>query len=295
MNNELDKLYDSITTNRTKSNKNYISDNEIMSLVKQYNIKYKKFKRTQKGGQDEDNQPKQEQIEEPKETEQITANVDDVIDTEQNRDSDKESDIESQFSGEVAESQIAPNPYTPTKLNTYTIPKGTVLYHGSSKKFFNSQTIELGDNRKSAVGFFSTSLRFASDYVKGCALSNIDQSSTNGYYIHKFEVKEDIPYIYIVTPDVDGEWTLDKIENAYCVDPDNKYLVDGQKLNGIGFAVKKNETAKFTNDDTDFTDFNLNDYDSEFVLCNPVRFLAYVGTSECLGKRRRSEFKNYRS
>lgn len=276
----MDELYELIKLSNKKNK--YYSDHKLLSLVKKHTLQYKKYDDyVAVGGTNEENEDHEEN--------NNVENADNLEDVETPAVVDVGDMIDEENHEEFGQKEV----YEPSKLQTYTIKAGTELYHGSSKKFFNYQNVELGDTRKIATGFFSPNIRFAADYVKGCALSNNtnNKSGETGYYIHKFKVKQDIPYIYVVTPDVDGEWTLDKLDNTYCVDQDNRYLVDGQKLNGIGFFVKKRETAKFSSEKPNISG---NDFDAEFVLCNPFNKLEYVGTSECLGKRKRSEFFNYR-
>lgn len=81
----------------------------------------------------------------------------------------------------------------PSKTTLYTIPRGTLLYHGSlTKESFNPFDIRLGEDK--LVSFFSPNKRLAADYIVGCALY-----PTRSGYLHKFRVKKDIEKMMIIS------------------------------------------------------------------------------------------------
>ena len=82
----------------------------------------------------------------------------------------------------------------PSKTSLYTIPQGTILYHGSlTRETFNTHDIRLGDDK--LIAYFSPSKRIAADYIVGCALY-----PTKPGFIHKFLVNENIRRIAIISP-----------------------------------------------------------------------------------------------
>ena len=75
----------------------------------------------------------------------------------------------------------------------YSIPVGTILYHGSLyKETFNPAHIRLGDER--LIAYFSPNKSFAADRILACA----NYPSRSGY-IHKFKVTTAITDIKILS------------------------------------------------------------------------------------------------
>ena len=166
----------------------------------------------------------------------------------------------------------------PSKTTLYTIPKGTLLYHGAlNKESFNPYDIRLGDDR--LVSYFSPNKRLAADYIVGCAL----YPNKSGY-LHKFRVKKDIEKILIIsTHEKQSHWTLSFIEDSFC---SRKFRI---QLDGIGFFFPRRDEKDFTAiQQGDKTIKNLA-FDSEFAICNPNEYLEYVSTQRCVSVRKLSQ------
>jgi len=170
---------------------------------------------------------------------------------------------------QVQNPTILENPkFGVSKVETYTIPKGTILYMGSmdDKGIDNDQEIILG--KTTLHGFFSPYIKLASDYIEGCSVNK-----QNGY-IHAYEVIEDITNIFIKKT-----YKIDDIKNLH-----DKFC-DGKSLyNGIGFFYPKNTIESFFNDNLD----NVNYY-SEFILCNPNKYLNKLHMQHCIAIRKLSK------
>jgi len=163
----------------------------------------------------------------------------------------------------------------PSKTTLYTVPKGTLLYHGSlNRESFNPYDIRLGDDR--LVSYFSPNKRLAADYIVGCAL----YPSKSGY-LHKFRVKKDIEKILVIsTHEKQSHWTLSFIEDSFC---SRKFRI---QLDGIGFFFPRRDEKDFTAiQQGDKTIKNLA-FDSEFAICNPNEYLEYVSSQRCQSVRK---------
>lgn len=124
----------------------------------------------------------------------------------------------------------------PSHMTVYTIPAGTILYHGSVlKETFNPTDIKLGED--SLVSYFSESPILASSHIMECSL----YPNKTGY-IHKFRVKKDIDNIIILSQyDRNGEFDDKHIENKFC---------KGDRMyNGVGFFIKKRDVNDFKFED----------------------------------------------
>lgn len=155
----------------------------------------------------------------------------------------------------------------PSHIKTYTIPSGTILFHGTTEKAtFDPNNIKLSD--KYSVAFFSPDPRFAADYIKGCAL----YPEQDGH-IHTFRVKKDVDKIIILSNfEIGKNWNLEYIEKNYCSGEVQKY---GISPNGVGFFNPRlDPTTKQTI------------YIAEFAICNPEDFLTYESTRSCVSRRR---------
>jgi hypothetical protein len=154
----------------------------------------------------------------------------------------------------------------PSKIETYSIPAGTILYHGTKTvETFNPFNIKLSNSN--LVAFFSPSKRFAADYIGGCA----DYKDNEKGFIHMFRVTKDIDKILIIsTFDVKDKLINDIAEKNYCSSSNNY----GIKFNGVGFFVPKKSIE------------NRNKilFIPEFALCDPSEFLEYMNTQRCLSK-----------
>lgn len=170
--------------------------------------------------------------------------------------------------------------------NTYTIKKGTILYHSTdSKRGFNTKEIRLG--KDNLISFFTPNFRLASDKIQGCS---IDKQKG---FIHVFEVKTDIPNIYVKLPyDTDDDIDLDELKNTFC---------NGQNYyKGVGFFYPKNEIEMFNNaiqqtqeiqetEDTQDSFLDDENYYSEFALCLPGDYLEYLYSQKCMSLRKLSQ------
>jgi hypothetical protein len=165
--------------------------------------------------------------------------------------------------------------------NTYTIRKGTIMYHATvNKRGFNTKEIKLGKDK--LISFFTPNFRLASDKIEGCS---IDKQKG---FIHVFEVKTDIPNIFIKLPyDTDEELNLDELKDKFC--NGNEYY------KGVGFFYPKNEIELFNNSvlnqRTQEMHENLDDdsYYSEFALCSPNDYLEYLYSQKCMSLRKLSQ------
>ena len=166
------------------------------------------------------------------------------------------------------------NYVAPSETKLFSIPKGTLLYHGSlNKESFNPFDIRLGDDR--LVSYFSQSKRLAADYIIGCALY-----PTKSGFLHKFIVKKDITKILIISPhERQSHWTLRFIEDSFC---SRKFRI---QLDGIGFFFPKRHERDFSIEGQNPQNRRLA-FDSEFAVCNPNEFLEYVSTQRCVSMRK---------
>ena len=123
----------------------------------------------------------------------------------------------------------------PSKTTLFTIPKGSLLYHGSlNKESFNPYDIRLGDDK--LVSYFSPNKRLAADYIVGCALY-----PNKAGFLHKFRVKKDIEKILIIsTHEKQAHWTLSCIDESFC---SRKFRI---QLDGIGFFFARRDEKDFT-------------------------------------------------
>jgi hypothetical protein len=162
----------------------------------------------------------------------------------------------------------------PSKMTTYTIKRGTILYHASTtKETFNPFVIKLGENGK-LVAFFTPNRDHALSYIKNCTEFPEERG-----FIHMFKVNEDITDIMIVSP-YDTNFTLENIENNFCS------RTHDPLLNGVGIFYPKEGVSYDTESKI---------AESEFALCHPnSKTLSYVGTYSCNGRAKLStELSNF--
>lgn len=164
----------------------------------------------------------------------------------------------------------------PSKTTLYTIPRGTILYHGSLyKESFNPFDIRLGEDK--LVSFFSPNKRLAADYIVGCALY-----PTRSGYLHKFRVKKDIEKIMIVsTFEKKANWTLAFLEDTFC---SRKFRI---QLDGIGYFFPRRDDQDLYNAGTLQSDPRIS-FDAEFAVCDPNEYLEYISTQRCVSMRKLS-------
>jgi len=177
---------------------------------------------------------------------------------------------------------IKPN-FITDEIKTYTIKKGTKLYHSvTNKRGFNTQNIQLGNDN--IILFFTPNFRLASDRVEGCS---IDKQKG---YIHVFEVNQDIPNIFIKLPyDTDDDISLESLKNQFCK--------GSKQYSGVGFFYPKNEIELFSgnmNNSNNLISFQNqylaeDNFYSEFGLCNPTPYLNYLYTQKCQSLRKLSQ------
>ena len=170
-------------------------------------------------------------------------------------------------------------PYTTDQINTYTIKEGTILYHATSnKKGFNIKQLNLGQDK--LINFFTPNFRLASDKIEGCSVDK-----QNGF-IHVFKVIKDIPNIYVKLPyDIADDINSGILANEFCSKNQNYY--------GIGFFYPKNNIEMFSNNPNQMSQsisqFDNQNYYSEFGLCNPKPYLEYLYTQKCQSLRKLSD------
>lgn len=174
------------------------------------------------------------------------------------------------------------NSIEPTEqINTYTIKEGTILYHATSnKKGFDTKNLNLGDDK--LINFFTPNFRLASDKIEGCSVDK-----QNGF-IHVFKVVKDIPNIYVKLPyDIADDINSGLLANEFCSKNQNYY--------GIGFFYPKNNIEMFSNNSYQqqqqqyLTTDNIEQYYSEFGLCNPKPYLEYLYSQRCQSLRKLSD------
>lgn len=166
----------------------------------------------------------------------------------------------------------------PSKTTLYSIPRGTILYHGSlNRESFNPYDIRLGDDK--LVSFFSPNKRLAADYIVGCALY-----PTKAGFLHKFRVKKDIEKILIIsTYEKQQHWTLKFLEDSFC---SRKFKI---QLDGIGFFFPRRDEKDFSSIQQGNDAPKRLSFDSEFAICNPNDYLEYISTQRCSSMRKLSK------
>ena len=168
----------------------------------------------------------------------------------------------------------------PSKTRLYTVPEGTILYHGSmNKESFNPYDIRLGDDK--LVAYFSPNKRLCADYIVGCAI----YPNKNGF-IHKFRVKKPIERLLILsTYEKKKQWNLKFLEDSFC---SRKYRI---QLDGVGFFFPKKDESDFLGvvAEAETKDTPNLDFDSEFAICDPNEYLEYVSTQRCVSLRKLSD------
>lgn len=169
------------------------------------------------------------------------------------------------------------------EIKTYTIKKGTILYHSvTNKRGFNTQNIQLGKDK--IILFFTPNFRLASDKIEGCS---IDKQKG---YIHVFEVNQDIPNIFVKLPyDTDEDISMETLHDQFCS--------GSRQYNGVGFFYPKNEIEIFSNTmmnslnqtQTQLQGISEENFYSEFGLCNPTPYLNYLYSQKCQSLRKLSQ------
>jgi hypothetical protein len=165
----------------------------------------------------------------------------------------------------------------PSRLNLYKIPKGTELYHGSfNSDSFNPYAIRLGD--ESLISYFSPNERISASYFNSCAVFN----EKKGGYLHKFKVKQDITQILVISQYTKKpHWDKKFLEERFC---GSKFGIDINidPLDGVAFFFS-------TDPNNPVNPKDINQFDVEFALCNPNKYLEYVSTRSCQGWHRLSD------
>ena len=167
----------------------------------------------------------------------------------------------------------------PSKTSLYSIPKGSILYHGSlNRESFNPYDFRLGDDK--LVAYFSPNKRLTADYIVACAI----YPNKNGF-IHKFRVKKPIERVLILsTYEKKKQWNLKFLEDSFC---SRKYRI---QLDGIGFFFPKKDENDFLGvvGESQSKDTPNLDFDSEFAICDPNEYLEYISTQRCSSMRKLS-------
>jgi len=181
--------------------------------------------------------------------------------------------------------QASPQQMDPSHMTMFTIPAGTILYHGTTTKSqFDTTNFRIGDETK--VAYFSPQKRFAADNIKGCSKSPVEHG-----WIHKFRVNKDIDRIKIVSAfALDSKSTDKQMLAQYC----NRYSAN--QTNGFGFFFPANYLKRFSVDGDDEQPQSIQSasqqqllYESEFAICAPNLFMEYVSTERCMTKRKISK------
>jgi len=186
-----------------------------------------------------------------------------------------EADVKQQLQSSIY-SRDKLNYMEPSKTTLYTIPKGTILYHGSLyKESFNPFDIRMNEDK--LVSYFSPNKRLAADYIVGCALYPTRQG-----YLHKFRVKKNIEKIMIVsTFEKKSNWTLSFMEDTFC---SRKFRI---QLDGIGFFFPRRDEQDLYNAGNIQSDPKIS-FDAEFAICDPNEYLEYISTQRCVSMRKLS-------
>jgi hypothetical protein len=157
-----------------------------------------------------------------------------------------------------------------SKIITGTIKQGTILYHQTNiKEIFDPVKINL-TNGECLSAFFSDNKNVAKERIGNC----LNYPNQNGY-IHIFKVKIDIENIYILSQYDLSDWNQNIIEKKYC----NGINQDNDKYEGVGFYLLKKPLLE--NQQL----FEENIASKEYAICNPKRYLEYIGTIRCQGVR----------
>lgn len=150
-----------------------------------------------------------------------------------------------------------------------TLPKGINLYYGSiDRNSFDPNNIKLNEN--TLFSLFSNNPKLASDNFMNCA----KYPQVNGY-LHKFNIKKDIPNIKILSQYALNMYTLEDLNVKYCSNN------DGSILNGIAYPIENN--TKKHKEENILHDFIIG-------LCNPNNFLKYENSSICINPYKQSPF-----
>ncbi len=167
----------------------------------------------------------------------------------------------------------------PSGTTVMTIPKGTILYHGTlTKQTFDPTMIQLGAD--SLIANFSTNENIAANRVYHCGNYPFDEG--NGF-IHKFRATKDIENIYVMSVyERDKKMNNDFLYNNYCTQKNvGAYHMS---FNGIAFYFAKSGT--FNPDEVN--------HNSEVALCNPkAAGLEYVSTKRCVAQNQYSSEYNF--
>lgn len=166
----------------------------------------------------------------------------------------------------------------PSKTQLYSIPRGTILYHGSLNiESFNPFDIRLGEDK--LVAYFSPNKRLSADYIVGCALY-----PTKAGYLHKFRVKKDIEKILIISSyEKKKHWTLSFLEDSFC---SRKFRI---QLDGIGFFFPRRDELDIAAIQRGDNSIKRLAFDSEFAVCNPNEYLEYISSQRCVSARKISK------
>jgi hypothetical protein len=159
----------------------------------------------------------------------------------------------------------------PSHFTTYTIPKGTILFHGSMNiDTFDPFDIQLADVD---LAYFSQNRKFAADHIMSCSNYPLQRG-----YLHAFRVKEDIPKVVIMSIfKRREEWTMNWLYDHFCSGKSHP------RYRGVGFFFPRGGKKSATEDAGNPA------FDSEFILCNPSEYLEYINTSRCIAMRRLSK------
>ncbi len=157
-------------------------------------------------------------------------------------------------------------------IHTYTIKKGTLLYHTTlNKKESNKHS---NFNQDKSIDFFTPNYSIVTDKLYECS------NNTQNGYIHVYKVIKDIPNIYIeLFNDIKNIDNLTLHINEFCH--------KNQNYNGIGFFYPKNNIELFANNSAQSNEqiqsiiMDSELYYSEFCLSNLKDYIKYSHSQKC--------------
>lgn len=180
-------------------------------------------------------------------------------------------------------SEVVPVPLVESKCDekpiarkTYTIPSGSILYHGSVElETFNTKPLIVGS--KTYTTFFTFSEELAALEFGNC------RPEPGKGYLHKFEVIKSINNVilselysqnYVGENGVSMAYDLDNINNNYCGNYINQF---GQTFDAVAFKKQP--------DDSELSITNLTDHPDieniKVAICKPHEFLVYKSSRRC--------------
>lgn len=161
------------------------------------------------------------------------------------------------------------------KILTFTIKKGTILFHSSkNKKGFNTNNLNLNNN---TFNLFTPNFKLASDKI------DFDNEDKSNGYIYVYKVIKNIPNIYIgLETDIYNAIISGKLENEF--EHQTQEQSPDKHFNGIGIFYPINPFEMCLENSNQYTQSqsqsqildNLEQYYSEFCLSNPDIYMEKI-------------------